>query len=362
MTQWRVWTEGAEIITESGQVGGKMQRFPQTAVAKNVGRANETTPEEQAELEAQAKWTFKRERKYHLTPKDAENVSELKPMLACKFKDRKHTVSYPVDVQPKLDGLRMLAFWNSEQTEVLLFSRGGKYYKIAHLSAQLAKVLPKHAVLDGEIYAHGLTLQTINSLAKRNQPGSKDLCYYVYDMPCWEDDEELPWRQRRKNLTAFFESFPVSEAPAIREVVTVRAESEEQVMSFQQTFVDAGFEGAMVRLLSGRYEGGYYSTVLLKVKSFQDDEFKVVGYAAGKGKFADKVIFTCETNSASPKGAGIRFDVVPKGTDAIRSAYLKNGASYVGKKLTVRFFNYTPDGKPFLPVGVAFRLKEDMPK
>ena len=41
--QYTVWTEGAEVVTEYGQVSGQMQISRQTAVAKNVGRSNETT-------------------------------------------------------------------------------------------------------------------------------------------------------------------------------------------------------------------------------------------------------------------------------------------------------------------------------
>ena len=54
--QWRVWTEGADIIVEHGLMGGKLQQKRTTAKAKNTGRANATTAEEQAKLEAQSKW------------------------------------------------------------------------------------------------------------------------------------------------------------------------------------------------------------------------------------------------------------------------------------------------------------------
>lgn len=53
---WRVWTEGADILTEYGLVDGEKQIARKTATPKNVGRANATTAEEQAALEAKSMW------------------------------------------------------------------------------------------------------------------------------------------------------------------------------------------------------------------------------------------------------------------------------------------------------------------
>jgi predicted DNA-binding WGR domain protein len=51
---WSIETEDNTILTCWGQVGGKEQTATETiAAGKNIGRANETTPEEQAQIEAQ---------------------------------------------------------------------------------------------------------------------------------------------------------------------------------------------------------------------------------------------------------------------------------------------------------------------
>jgi len=356
MFQWVVWTDGSVIHTEYGQVGGAKQVSEKAAEPKNVGRSNATTGPQQADFEARAMFDFKLTRKYSKTPEEAKKTLFL-PMLAQSITGREGKFSYPVDVQPKLDGLRMMASWNDEGTKVLLMSRSGKFYNVPHIQAQLEKVLPKDAVTDGEIYCHGMTLQTINSLAKRNQRGSEKLNYYVYDMPCWGGEEDQPWSMRRLNLVRFFESGDLARtAPSIAEVATFPANDLERVLELQQAFVSDGFEGAIVRVLNGLYLYGYRSYDLLKVKSFQDGEFKVVGAKPGRGKFADMCIFTCKMDT------GLEFDVVPKGTAEQRQEYLSNKEKYIGKLLTVRYFNLTPDGKPFLPVGVTFRLKEDMPK
>ncbi len=78
---WRIWTEGDIIHTEYGQVDGLKSLAAKRAKAKNVGRANETTPERQAELEALSMWQNKRDRKYSETPDGTRDAVPL-PMLA----------------------------------------------------------------------------------------------------------------------------------------------------------------------------------------------------------------------------------------------------------------------------------------
>ena len=126
IVQWDIWTEGADIVKEYGQIGGKMQTERRTAIGKNIGRSNETTPEEQAVLEATARHKKKLDGKYSLTIEDCKKEVFL-PMLAASFDKRKDKVTYPVDVQPKLDGVRCLAYWDGDS--VKLMSRGGKQWK-----------------------------------------------------------------------------------------------------------------------------------------------------------------------------------------------------------------------------------------
>ena len=116
MYQWTIWTDGDTIYTEHGQVGGSLMRTPGiVCVSKNVGRANETTPKQQAEAEAKAMWIYKVERKYSETQADAEEEVFL-PMLAHDYKKKKGKgITFPCDVQPKLDGVRAMAFWEGDR-------------------------------------------------------------------------------------------------------------------------------------------------------------------------------------------------------------------------------------------------------
>ena len=63
----------------------KTQDKATTTIAKNVGRSNETTPEGQAELQAQAKFQKKLDSGYALNEIDAQKKKFYEPMLAHNF-------------------------------------------------------------------------------------------------------------------------------------------------------------------------------------------------------------------------------------------------------------------------------------
>jgi DNA ligase-1 len=358
---WRIWTEGADIVTEYGQVDGKKQLARKTAEAKNIGKSNETTPEGQALLEAKSMWTFKVERKYRKTLKEAEQGEIFLPMLAAKFAARKgkkkdgHT--YPCDVQPKLDGLRALACW--QDGRVVLLSRSGKEYNCPHITEELLQTLPKGMVLDGEMYKRGIELQTINSWVKKLRPETVNIEFHVYDC-VFPGEINLEWPNRWERLSGWF-----AENKGLKSVVEVEThtvETEDAVYELQSQFLHKGLEGAVVRMYdNSAYKFGYRSKRLLKVKSWVDAEFQVTGYTNGVGKFKDCVIWTCVTGQSDGSPTpGIEFETTPIGTMEERAEMLRNADSFIGKWLKVKFANYTPDGKPFHSNGICFRLPEDM--
>lgn len=367
---WQVWTEGADIVTEHGQYGGKLQISRKTAIGKNVGKANETSPSIQAQLECEAMYKHKLSRKYSLSIVECEDRKML-PMLAHSFEKKKHKVQYPVYVQPKLDGVRCLAHvigFNDDGTSIVqLLTRAGKQWDIPHLALEIAELLPQgDMVLDGEIYIHGKTFQEIVKLVKKARPESKDLEYHIYDVPVVIDDvfddnghhtderSEEPFADRLGSLLQVAGEIEHNQLSHLKVVTTVQVGSEEEVYATQSEMLEAGYEGAIVRTPTGVYKFGYRSPDLLKVKTFLDDEYKIVGYHSGIGKFSTCVIWECVTKTGQP------FNCVPQGTYEERQELLQNGDSHVGELLKVKFFELTDDGLPRFPVGIGFRLSEDI--
>ena len=354
IVQWDIWTEGADICTKYGQIGGKMQNARKTATPKNVGRANATSAEEQAILEATAMHKKRLDGKYSLTIEDAKKEVFL-PMLATDFEKRKDKVTYPVDVQPKLDGVRCLAYWDGDS--VKLMSRGGKQWECCqHIIEELEMVLPKSWVLDGELYIHGSTFQEITKLVKKLRPESVNVQLHVYDVPrAGNYSAHGEWKDRKTVLNDF--AHRCKTADSCKSVVVVRtdfAAHEEDVYELQSEYLEEGYEGAIVRERDGEYRFGYRSRSLLKVKNFMDEEYEIVGFTTGVGRFDGCIVWICETED------GHEFKVVPQGTMEERQEAYQNADKHIGDWLKVKFFELTDDGIPRFPVGLGIRASEDM--
>jgi DNA ligase-1 len=363
LRQWRTWADGDCLYTEHGMVGGVLQESCKKCVAKNVGKKNATTPETQAVFESEALHKFKLERKYSLTPEEAQMPLML-PMLAHKYDKKKHNGAY--FIQPKLDGVRCIARW--EGNDVVLYSRQGKVYDVKHISEELKNVLGKDDVFDGELYIHGMQLQSQISLVKKPQPNSLKIKYWVYDMPVVNGNDGLGYNYRQQALgkifddyyEAFLKDFSIEALsnwnPAydhrtyLVEVDTYYLDDTKLVNECLEKFIGEGFEGAILRGVNSEYLWGYRSDELLKVKTFQDSEFKIVDIIDGTGKMAGHAIFVCQNDLTNST-----FKAVPKMTMEMRADIWKNRLDYIGKSVTVSFFDRTEDSIPRFPVAVALR-------
>lgn len=109
-----------------------------------------------------------------------------------------------------------------------------------------------------------------------------------------------------------------------------------------------GGEGVMLRAAHSRYEH-CRSKKLLKVKTFFDEEAKVIGHEPGKGKNADKM---GNLNCITPDGR--TFEVGGGFTDKERMNPPK-----IGSIITYKYFELTAKLKPRFPIFVNVRYDID---
>lgn len=356
--EFQVWADNGRVYTAHGLLGGKLILNEYAAEAKHVGMYAEIKAEQQAEIEALAIWKEKKRKRY--TPSLGQvNKSPLRPMLAYEYKGEAPEKCL---VQPKLDGIRCLAFndLSKKEVETILLSRTGKHYDVPHLEhlvSLVALVSARNVVLDGEIYVHGKNLQEINSLVRKTDKEftSKEdyyaykepLEFHVYDLIDM-DNKTLPFSDRfhylKKIVKEIQDNYPIGKS-----IKLVRTEPLTDVEKQIEQAESEGYEGIMLRDATSPYTIGKRSKNLLKYKRFQDDEFEVVGWKTGKGSFENVVIWRCKTKT------GAEFDVTPKGTMEERAEFLDHADLFIGKMLTVKFMMYSPDGIPLYPVGKGFR-------
>lgn len=339
-----------------GLRGGKLQET-KTLIrkGKNVGRANETTPMEQCNLEAQSLWNKQRDRKGYTEAIPTEKPKM--PMLAKSYQKDGKKIKWPAAAQPKLDGIRCMAIL--EKGTVTLKSRTGKEFKaVDHIKQaiidSLTIAVPTQGpplILDGELYNHEYRedFQRLVSAIKRDDPSTESqyIQYHVYD---YFSDKDFSDR------SSFLEVL-LKPNDSIVVVPTYSVGNFDEFKAFYGGCIDEGFEGAMLRNLKGPYEENRRSPNLQKFKEFYDAEFRIVDAYENKGKQAGQCTFSCVTD------AGAEFGVKPKGSDAQRQQYWKdwqNGTIKAGDILTVRYFEMTNSDPPVprFPVGIAIRNYE----
>jgi DNA ligase 1 len=341
---WKIWVqensnETATILTEYGYEDGEVQCATVTVMnGKNIGRANATTPYEQACSEAESKWKKKQDKKYAETKKGLEGDSNPLPMLAVDFKKRGHSIEWPAFIQPKLNGIRCLARKLSPYY-VDYLSRGGKTFDtLSHLTPHLLRTMKEGEVLDGELFTRELTFQEITSAVKKQQEITTLVEYWIYDMV-----RDEPFADRLKLLKSYKFRSPLVLVP------TISVKNETQMKKLHQQMVEAEYEGTIIRNMAGTYRIDHRSPDLQKYKDFIDQEFEIVGGKEGVGKDAGAVTFICQVTE------GKTFDCRPRGTYEQRQQWWRELPDLLGKQLTVRYQELTDDGKPRFPVGIAIR-------
>lgn len=322
---WRNLKDGSEskhLFSEPYEIFGK-----------NEGKKNETSAKEQAfkDMESIVKKQYD---KGYTKPGEKSNILPL-PMLAHKFKDRKGKVSWPAFVQPKLDGQRML--FDGEKA----WSRGGKL-QLPKVYAHLMFDTQGH-IVDGEIILPGnQLLQESSKAIKKFYEGISDkLLYCVYDVV----EPDMTFKERHELLKTLVKNAPKN----VVLVPTHLVENESEVMTFHSSFKKQGYEGTMIRNGNGKYLIKNRSDDLLKLKDFQDGEFRIVDVLEGGGKFKGTAIFKCITSN------GETFDCTPEGTMESRAEMWKNRKKLIGKWLTIRYQFLSKDGVPIFLTGVDIR-------
>lgn len=345
----QTWTIGviapSDIVLEFGQKGGKLQRSVEhIAEGKNIGKSNETTPYEQACLEAESRWNKKRDSGYVVEGALGFIPSAL-PMLAQSYDKHAKKIKFPAYVQVKMDGCRTTT--SRIGPTVQLFSRKGKEFKaLPHLNKQiLALGLDEGIHLDGELYTHGENFQDIISKIKRDDihPDSETIEYHVYDIFSPASPEKWTYHQRWEKL----QKLNLSSTLNIKLVETLEVNNEEELFKYHAECVARGYEGCMIRNKLGLYVCDKRSYDLQKVKTFQTDEFEIVGAEENRGRQAGQCSLLCRTK------AGNTFSVKPEGNEEQREMYwrLHLRGELVGKMLTVRYFELSKDGIPRFPIG-----------
>lgn len=353
---WRAETDpekGYKIV--SGLVDGKQAETSFKAVTpKNVGKANETTVEQQIEIEVAALYEkrVKTDGYFYDVADVSKGKSYFSPMLAKKYsgwqKGWKSVVS-----KPKLDGFRCLVY------EDRIHSREGEPFLTSpHVVEALeeAKAANPSIVFDGELYNHLLKndFEQIQRLVAKKTPATPEQLavtrekveYHIYDI----FDRNRPGLDALERVEVLGEIFAKFDFPSFIKLVDHEVcTSHDSVLKAYDRYLDLGYEGQMV--LFGAYEVDKRSGGLLKHKPLFDEEFTIEECIEGTGDWAGalKAMKVSKGDIVSEVGvAGPREDNAER---------WNNRDKLRGTLVTVEYRGITKDQK--LRFGVAKKFWND---
>ena len=337
--EWTIEIEGDKYRTITGYSDGIKTTSEWTVCyPKNTNKKNSTTAEEQALTEATAMRRKRLELGSVEDINDINNPTPFKPMLAHKYEDYKDKLKYPVNVQPKLDGIRCIVKSDG------MWTRNGKQIISApHIFESLKHhfLTNPDLILDGELYYRDKNnFNTICSLVKKTKPTSQDLeeskkliQYWIYDVPSSIGRFDV----RKIALYKFYHD------EHIVIVETHLAQSEADMLSKYAEYIEQGCEGLMIRTITGEYENKRSKT-LLKYKTFEDSEFEILDVFEGQGKLTGMVgqmLFKTDE--------GKNFYSTVNGTQEYLTELWSQKDKLIGKQATVKYFELTEENIPRFP-------------
>ena len=237
-------------------------------------------------------------------------------------------------VSEKYDGVR--GFWDGRT----LRTRGGETVRApAWFTAGWPEV-----PMDGELWAGRGRFSHAQSTTRQQQPGDvawRQIRFMVFDLP----GDKGTFDQRLPALNALVESLG---QPWVQAVPQRRVANDAALQALLHRTVRAGGEGLMLHRGASLYRAGR-SDDLIKVKTHEDTEARVVAHLPGKGRHAGRLgALLVETPS------GQRFRLGAGFSDADRES-----PPPVGSWVTYRFRGTHDSGVPRFASFV--RVRDDMP-
>jgi len=361
--EWTILAEDNYYYTIYGQKDGQLvTTLPSYCEGKNIGKKNETSPQAQAIKEAKAIYKKKIKEGYKENVEDIDEETFFQPMLAKKFVDYQDKVVYPVIVDNKLNGIRIILKKDGA------FSRTGEeFHCLDHIKNELAALFVRYPslILDGELYNESLKneLNVIASLVSVNrketdvtnedrEKAEEIVQFHVYDGYNFYDIDlnyrvlrETDHVFRRIGIRTMFESISLKYTFAHPYAMV---DSFEEIAAMMEVVKQEKREGLVIKNPNAPYENKR-SKHMLKLKVFMDEEFEVVGFLEGTGNWAGKVKkVVCKLNVPATNGK-TTFESNIRGKMPQLEELWNTRDQHIGKKVTVDFQEYSPYLIPLIP-------------
>lgn len=249
-------------------------------------------------------------------------------------------------ISRKLDGVRCLVLID-ENGEVKFTSRSGKPFNtLSNLEASIRKLGLKNTVLDGEVCILDQNgdedFQSIIKEIKRKDHTIENPYYYIFDQLTMEEfTSKTSTRTFRQRLDALIQLQQV-DSPYFAVLPQYRGD-DTVFADMIKSSKDQNWEGLMLRK-DVEYKGKR-SNDILKVKSFQDDEYIVKDVEVGLNRVIveGKEVSEEMLKNIIIEHKGHRVQVGSGFSIEQRRYYYQHPNELIGKQVTVQYFQESRD-------------------
>ena len=210
---------------------------------------------------------------------------------------------------------------------------------VPHINAALEK-LNLNMELDGELYSHGDSFETINGIASRTLNLHEDyhnLHYHVFDTISDNNQlERLLQLKQIKNFNSYLEIVPIELAYTFQDI-----------MRIYERFLSQDYEGIIVRHRLAAYVRKR-SRFVLKFKPKKSDIYKVVGASQMLDKNNNPKPLLGALTCTSDEGT--IFSVGSGMSEVFRREIWKDPSTLIGKFCKISYQHLTSKGSPRFPI------------
>jgi DNA ligase 1 len=278
-------------------------------------------------------------------------------MLAHPFEE-KRVKKWPQVVEPKLDGVRVLAFvQGGSEKDVRFFSRSGREFTSFDSlkqpiidAAQDSGWGATHFVLDGEVVS-GSFNKTVSEVRKKDVQAT-DAEFHIFDLlPKSVFAEGAPAKRPYSDRRNLVEGFVVSSVKGgpIKAIPRYLVNSIEEIHTLYEAVRARGLEGLIVKDPEALYVCKR-SHAWMKIKAEETVDVRIVDVESGTGKY-DGLIGALVVDFN-----GVRVNVGSGLSDKMRG---EDFGLFRGRLIEVEYHEVTPDGSLRHPRFKRFRDDKD---
>ena len=275
-------------------------------------------------------------------------------------------VKYPVQSEPKLDGLRCTAV--KANGVVTMYTRSGKVIEtLPEIKQALEKLDYDNFTLDGEAKAStNWNDSTSVIMSKKNKKDDSNMFFNIFDavpLDEWKKNKSTQSLSNRDKWLDFLKTSFSAETHLVR-VPYILINNEKDLLAFYQKCISEGHEGIMIKDLNATYQFKR-SDAMLKMKPMTTWEGVVVGWYEGRVNTARQGQFggfevVLPNGMVTRVGGGFNDNLRQEILDNNPDTYLNKIVEVEGQPDTETEDGLSADGRIRFPVFSRFRDASDV--